>query len=311
MKPFRFLLLSLLLALPTLPVAAISQDTPEQANKAAVLRFVARINSDEDADSVALQAAASIEQHDPEIAPGRAGTAGWIRVLRGAPARQTMVVKHVLADGDLVFVHSHLTADPTTEAGGTNRYDFYRIDRGSIVEHWSVKAPVPLRSASGNSVFSDLYRYPSAQPLMRDARAQLHRQLVARLSEEVFGKRNFSLLERWWAPDYLQHNPHVGNGRAALAAVIGYIAPAGSSYRVVRTMAEGDLALVCSHNVAAGGDPSNEFAGTAVCDLYRVVKFELVEHWDVAQKVPATSANGNSMFSGARRRAGQPAAARD
>jgi predicted SnoaL-like aldol condensation-catalyzing enzyme len=208
-----------------------------------------------------------------------------------------MTVKHMLADGDLVFVHSQVSATPDNEMSGTNRYDFYRLDHGWIVEHWVVQAPAPVTSVSGNSAFSDLYAYPSPPSPLSDARVDMNRLMVQTLSEEVFGKRNFGLLDRMWGAGYIQHNPFVGNGREALKSVIQYISPPGSHYRVVRAMADGDLALVCSHNVRAGGDPSNEFSGSAVCDIFRVANFELVEHWDVAQAVPASSLNGNSMFS--------------
>lgn len=36
--------------------------------------------------------------------------------------------------------------------------------------------------------------------------------------------------------------------------------------------------------------------GQAVVDLFRVQDGKIVEHWDVLQDVPATSANDNTMF---------------
>jgi predicted SnoaL-like aldol condensation-catalyzing enzyme len=284
-----------LIALAAAPANAGRYPQQESTNKAIVSQFVAGVTGTEDADAVARLAAPHIIEHDVTVASGRQGTAEWIRAMR--QKGQAITVKHLLADGDLVFVHSQVSATPDNDMSGTNRWDFYRLDKGWIVEHWVVKAAAPTRSASGNSAFSNLYAYPGTPPALTPVRVEMNRLLVHTLSEEVFGKRNFGLLERMWGVNYIQHNPYVGNGRAALASVIQYIATPGSHYRVVRSMAEGDLGVVCSHNVQAGGNPADEFAGLAVCDMYRVANFELVEHWDVAQPVPTSSINGNSMFS--------------
>ncbi|MES2318103.1 MAG: nuclear transport factor 2 family protein [Pseudomonadota bacterium] len=290
-----------LLSVALLLVAASSQASQyknsERLNKTVVGQFVAAVMGPVDAEKVARQVAPHIIEHDPLVRSGRNGTADWIRSMRQNAPGQAITVKHMLADGDMVFVHSQVSATPENEMGGQNRYDFYRLDGGWIVEHWVVKAPAPTRSASGNSAFSNLYAYPSPPAPLSSDRVELNRLLVQTLSEEVFGKRNFALLDRLWAPGYIQHNPYVRNGRAALASVIDYIAPAGSNYRVVRSMADGDLGVVCSHNVDAGGNVADEFSGAAVCDIYRVNNFELVEHWDVVQQVPTSSVNGNSMFS--------------
>jgi predicted SnoaL-like aldol condensation-catalyzing enzyme len=300
------LISSALLALAAAPAQAGTNPEVERYNKAVISQFVGEIISSTDADIVARKVAPFIIQHDPLATPGRAGTAAWIRALRAKAPAQTMTVKHMLADEDMVFVHSFVSATPANEmGGGTNRYDFYRLDKGWIVEHWVVQGKAPTRSASGNSQFSNLYVYPAtpAPAVMTRERTEMNRLMLVTLSDEVFGKQNYGLLDRMWGPNYLQHNPGVGNGRAALASVIQYIAPPGSIYRVVRSMAEGDLGVVCSQNQDAGADPSDEYAGYAVCDMYRVANFELVEHWDVAQKVPTSSLNGNSMFSSLYRKA--------
>lgn len=288
------------LALSAIPARAakpLDDAGQERANKAVVSQFVAGIISSTDADAVARSVAPHIIEHDPLVQSGRDGTAAWIRTMRQAAPAQTITVKHMLADGDSVFVHSHVSATPANEMSGTNRYDFYRLDKGWIVEHWVVKAAVPTRSASGNSVFSDLYQYATPQAPLSADRVEMNRLMVHTLADEVFGKRNFGLVDRLWGPNYIQHNPHVATGRAVFKSVLPHIAPAGSHYRVVRSMAEGDLAVVCSHNVSAAGNPADEFSGSAVCDMFRVANFELVEHWDVFQPVPTSSVNGNSMFS--------------
>ncbi len=284
-------------ALMALPAYAARDAGQERANKAIVSDFVAGIVSHMDAETVSRRVAPQLIEHDPLAQSGRAGTAAWIRALRQDAPAQTMTVKHLLADGDMVFVQSHLSATPDNEMSGTNRYDFYRLDQGLIVEHWLVQAPAPTKSVSGNSAFSDLYVYAGAAPALTPERVEMNRLLVHTLSDEVFGKRNFGLLDRMWSEAYLQHNPFLANGRAALASRIASFTPEGTHYRVVRSMADGDMAVTCSHALSVGGDPKNEFSGRAVCDMYRVANFELVEHWDVVQRVPATSRNGNSMFS--------------
>ncbi len=304
---YTVLFSGILMALAVLPAQAGHKQDVEHYNKVLVSKFVDAIGSETDADAVVRgQVAPFVIQHDPLVTPGRDGTAAWIRELRAKAPAQVMTVKHLLADGDMVFVHSHVSATPANEmGGGTNRYDFYRLDKGWIVEHWVVKGRAPTRSANGNSQFSDLYAYPAVPgpAVMTQQRTEMNRLMLTTLSEEVFGKKNFGLLDRMWATNYIQHNPQVPNGRAALASVMQYIAPPGSMYRVVRSMADGDLGVVCSQSQAAGSDPKDEFSGAAVCDLYRVANFELVEHWDVVQAVPTSSLNGNSMFSSLSRKA--------
>lgn len=276
------------------PAHARDNGATETANKAQVARLYQLMGSDAGVRTLGGMFAHDLIQHDPQLADGRNAMVDWIAGLRRNSPALAWTVKHVVADRDLVFVHAHVGTAPANEWSGSNRYDIYRLDQGIIVEHWAVAAPAPTRSASGNTAFNDAYRYTGGAPSAEPRMAELNRLLAQSLSEDVFGKRRFALLDRFWAAGYLQHNPYVPNGRAALAGVLPYIAPEGGSYRVAFSMAEGDLALVCAHATEPGADPAG---GVAVCDLYRMVNYEMVEHWDVAQPVPGSSVNGHTMFS--------------
>ncbi|MFI7018670.1 nuclear transport factor 2 family protein [Streptomyces sp. NPDC050164] len=100
-------------------------------------------------------------------------------------------------------------------------------------------------------------------------------------------------IDKYVAPEYHQHNPNSADGMEGLKAGLGAYFAAFPKLTVTpqRITAEGDLVAVHSHFVNAPGE-----RGMAVVDLLRVRGGKIVEHWDVFQAVPETSANNNTMF---------------
>lgn len=99
--------------------------------------------------------------------------------------------------------------------------------------------------------------------------------------------------DRYLGSTYIQHNPQIANGKQALVAwATGFEAAFPQlKVEVKRAAADGDLVMVHSHLTLFPGD-----RGTAVMDIVRLDKGKIVEHWDVLQAVPETSANTNTMF---------------
>jgi predicted SnoaL-like aldol condensation-catalyzing enzyme len=107
----------------------------------------------------------------------------------------------------------------------------------------------------------------------------------------AFIDRDPGVVARYFAPDYIQHNPTIPNGSAAIPAVIGSLSK-NFSYEPGMVVAEGDLVMVHGRYVGWGPKPM------VAVDIFRVVNGKLVEHWDVMQEeVPASAtASGNPMF---------------
>ncbi|KAA8995854.1 MULTISPECIES: ester cyclase [Pectobacteriaceae] len=125
------------------------------------------------------------------------------------------------------------------------------------------------------------------------AQEEQNRALVIEFYTAVLINHNVDLAYQYLSEDYIQHNPFIATGREALITTLrDYFAsyPNAESH-IIRTSTDGDLVYL---HVFAKNDPQD--TGNAVVDILRVDNGKIVEHWDVVQPVPQTSANQNGMF---------------
>jgi predicted SnoaL-like aldol condensation-catalyzing enzyme len=122
---------------------------------------------------------------------------------------------------------------------------------------------------------------------------EANKALVLEGIKGVFIKRDPTVVDRLFSPDYRQHNPQIPNGTAAIKGLLGNLS-SDFKYEPGLVIAEGDYVSI--HGRYTGWGPKPMIA----VDIFRVANGKIAEHWDVMQEeVPAAqSANGNSMFIG-------------
>jgi predicted SnoaL-like aldol condensation-catalyzing enzyme len=94
--------------------------------------------------------------------------------------------------------------------------------------------------------------------------------------------------------EYIQHNPLAADGFQAFIDFVNFFTTQNPQLFVdiKRVIAECNMVVTHSHLTL---NPSDR--GSAVADLFRLDRNgKIVEHWDVIQAVPETSANDNTMF---------------
>jgi len=121
--------------------------------------------------------------------------------------------------------------------------------------------------------------------------AMSNKKIVLEALSRLFVRRDVSVLDTHFAPDYRQHNPTIGNGVAGLREIAPKLSP-NLKYEPGMIVEDGDIVMIHGRYLGWAEKP------LVAVDIFRVRDGKLVEHWDVMQEeVPASATvSGNPMF---------------
>ena len=123
---------------------------------------------------------------------------------------------------------------------------------------------------------------------------EVNKRIIREWNELAINQRKpEEAVAKYLGPHYQQHNPGAADGPEPFIGSVKRFAQTYPDFRMEskRIIAEGNYVVLHSHLIRKPGDH-----GMAVVDIFRLENGKIVEHWDVVQEVPETSANNNTMF---------------
>lgn len=218
------------------------------------------------------------------------GTEALTAFMAGHVVHTRHLVSNVTVDveGDRARATNYMTVlpvagEPEVIATALCRSELRRVDgRWRLASHVYRPDPSFLPPGVGAKVEQEVTSTGGDDPAR-------NKRLVSLLTLELWGMRDPSAIDRFFAEDYVQHSPFAAPGRAGVHTFFETITAALPDLEVTleHLYAEGDRVFAFmrwtgTHRAPLFGTPPSGKAVTLrTAEVHRIANGQIVEHWDV------------------------------
>ena len=122
---------------------------------------------------------------------------------------------------------------------------------------------------------------------------EANKRTVLAFYDAALNRLNIDEAAAYFGPHFSNHNPRSRDGVEGFRALFQDLKKQFPGVRadIKRAFADGEFVILHVHVKL-----QPEELGLAIVEIFRLEGGKIVEHWDVRQPVPETSANTNGMF---------------
>lgn len=275
------------------PLSALHHADPVlAANKRLVFDMWRSVVNAGRVELVDMLLAEDYRQHSPVLPTGREA---FRRIFSALPRQDIPDLVNpplvaILAEGDLVVM---ALREALTDAEGqrytSTHFNMFRIKDGRLAEHWhSVQTPpgpgLSLPGQGGPWPVEGVVGVSQLQYLAAaDPQLAANKRLVFDAWREVIDGGRESAVARFYAPDFVEHDPRLFSGQAAVAAraaaVPDRMLAEGIDAALVAVVAEGDLVAIVTGREHPHPHYARQTYTTAHFDMFRIANGRIAEHW--------------------------------
>jgi predicted SnoaL-like aldol condensation-catalyzing enzyme len=132
------------------------------------------------------------------------------------------------------------------------------------------------------------------------ADGEANKAVYRSLMDQVWNRRDLTAIDRYLAPDFIEHNKNLPPGAAGRKQFVTAVLAAFSNYHaeIEEVVVDGDIVVArvqwtgTQDGPFQGRPPTHRKLRFWTADFFRVADGKLVEHWDVVDSLPRAIALG-------------------